>query len=155
MDKKEDNILYNIGSEDTSQTRQRKLSMLEALKKCLGIVSVAVEEAGIARALHYQWLDNDPEYKKAVDSIKEVKMDFIESKFYENVRDRDPASVLFGMRTLCKDRGYIEKQIIEQFHHNGDKYDETVEKARLELEDMIKQVKKPDEVKPDEYEIDE
>ncbi len=57
----------------------KKEAMIEALEKSLGIVSTAVKMAGISRGTHYNWLKEDTDYKKAVDSIQDGVLDFAES----------------------------------------------------------------------------
>ena len=47
----------------------KKRAMVKALKKTLGIVTDAIDKVGIARSTHYDWLNDDPSYKKAVDDL--------------------------------------------------------------------------------------
>ena len=51
------------------KNRQHKKAMLEALEKSLGVVTSACKSVGIGRSTHYLWLDNDPEYRRAVEDI--------------------------------------------------------------------------------------
>ena len=44
-----------------------KKAMIEALTQSLGIVTSACKAVGISRTLHYNWYNEDAEYKKAVD----------------------------------------------------------------------------------------
>lgn len=87
--------------------------MLEALKKSLGVVSTACEEVGISRQTHYNWLNDDPEYKSAVEDIAESAIDFAESKLYEQIKDKDTTATIFYLKTRGKKRGYIEKTEID------------------------------------------
>lgn len=64
----------------------RKEAMLEALELTLGIVTDACKIIGIARQTHYDWMANDEDYRKAVDSIMEISLDFVESKLFETIR---------------------------------------------------------------------
>jgi len=54
--------------------------MLQALEKSLGIVYSACRIAGVGRATHYRWLETDSEYRAAVLDIKNVALDFVETK---------------------------------------------------------------------------
>ena len=97
----------------SEQTEQRKKAMLEALDASLGIVSTAAKKANIGRTQHYEWLKEDPEYKKAVQEVQESVLDFAESHLYKLVKEGNPAATIFYLKTKGKKRGYIERQEIE------------------------------------------
>lgn len=86
----------------------RKKAMLEALRRSLGVVTRAAEVAGIDRTTHYKWMESDEDYKEAVEDMGEVALDFAESKLHELIKDKNPASVIFYLKTRGKKRGYIE-----------------------------------------------
>lgn len=90
-----------------------KKTMLDALERSLGIVSTACEKANIARATHYRWLQEDPEYKEAVRMVEERTIDFAESHLHALIKDKNPAATIFFLKTKGKNRGYIERQEIE------------------------------------------
>lgn len=87
--------------------------MLEALERSLGIVSTAAEKAGIDRATHYRWLQDDPEYREAVRMVEERTIDFAESHLHALIKDKNPQAVIFYMKTKGKTRGYVERQEIQ------------------------------------------
>ncbi len=84
--------------------------MLEALEKTLGIVTTACNQVGINRKTHYQWLKLDPAYKEAVDEIRNVAGDFVESSLMKCIKEGKEASIIFYCKTKLRNRGYIEKQ---------------------------------------------
>ncbi len=86
--------------------------MIEALEKSLGIVTTACKTVGIGRTTHYLWLDEDPEYKAAVNSIKDIVLDFAESKLHKLIEAGDTGATIFLLKTLGKRRGYVERQEI-------------------------------------------
>ena len=90
-----------------------KKDVLEALERSLGIVSTACEKAGINRSTHYDWLKSDPEYKEAVRLIEERTIDFAESHLHALIKDKNPAAVIFFLKTKGKARGYVERQEIQ------------------------------------------
>lgn len=109
---------------DTGNIKKKK--MVEALRKCKGIVSHAAEVAGVSRKTHYEWLKTDEEYKAEVEAIDEGTIDFVESKLFElingvtlgkevdgevKVYDAPPCktSIIFYLKTKAKSRGYIER----------------------------------------------
>ena len=120
------------------QTEHHKENMLDALKLCLGVVATACRKVNVGRTQHYQWLIDDPEYKKRVDEVKEEAIDLAESKIFQLINgfklpelhisnykgkitktelDRhyppNVASIIFYLKTQAKKRGYIERQEIE------------------------------------------
>lgn len=86
-----------------------KKAMLEALEKSLGIVTTACKTVGIDRSTHYDWLKKDEAYKKAVDDIENITLDFAESQLHRQIKDGNTASTIFYLKTRGRKRGYIEK----------------------------------------------
>jgi hypothetical protein len=87
----------------------KKKAMIEALEKSLGIVTTAAKKVGIDRTTHYKWLDADEDYKKAVEDISDIAIDFAESKLHEQIGNGEVASTIFYLKTKGKRRGYIER----------------------------------------------
>ena len=83
--------------------------MLEALEKSLGIVTTAAKQIGIDRSTHYKWMESDPEYKKAVEALSDVALDFAESKLHKSIEAGSDTATIFYLKTKGKKRGYIEK----------------------------------------------
>lgn len=94
-------------------TTATKTAMLEALEKSLGIVTTACQSVGIDRATHYRWLQSDPQYKASVESIADKTLDFAETHLHALIKDKNPAAVIFYLKTKGKGRGYVERQEIE------------------------------------------
>jgi len=94
----------------------KKTAMIEALTKSLGVVTTACNQVGIARKTHYEWYNEDIDYKKAVDDISDVALDFAESMLYKQIQDKDITATIFYLKTKGKRRGYIEKTEVE---HSG------------------------------------
>jgi len=95
---------------NTSDTKKK---MIESLEKNLGIVSVASKNAGIHRSTHYAWYKEDEDYRKLVDEIHNVCLDFAESKLFENIRENRETSIIFYLKTRGKERGYVERQEVD------------------------------------------
>lgn len=90
-------------------TNMNKKAMIEALEKSLGIVTTACKQVGIARVTHYDWMNNDPEYKAAVESIADLALDFAESQLHKQIQNGEVSSTIFYLKTKGKKRGYIER----------------------------------------------
>lgn len=87
----------------------KKAAMLQALEKTLGVVTTAADKAGIGRQTHYDWMESDPAYKRAVESLADVALDFAESQLFKQVKEGNVASTIFYLKTKGKGRGYIER----------------------------------------------
>ncbi len=97
-----------------NKTEQHKKAMLEALEQSLGIVTSACKKVGIGRTTHYEWLKTDEDYKKAVNSIEDIALDFAESQLHKQIKDGNTAGTIFYLKTKGKKRGYIERTEVQQ-----------------------------------------
>lgn len=108
----------------------RKRAMLEALEKSYGIVTKAAKSIGLERKTHYNWLEDDADYRKAVEELENVALDHSEDKLHQLIEgvwiqgkeDEDGeaqiyqvppnvSAVIFHLKTRGKKRGYIEKEV--------------------------------------------
>ena len=100
---------------EQERTKRAKEELLRQLSLRFGIVKNAYKAAGISRVIYYRWLQEDEEFRAEVDAIQEDAKDFVEAKLYDNINKNDTQSILFYLKTKCKDRGYTERTEIE--HH--------------------------------------
>ena len=82
---------------------------LKVFKKALGNVTIACENFGIERCTFYDWYNNDEDFHEKADAVKEIRKDFLESAFDKRVKAGDTTAIIFGLKTQCKDRGYVER----------------------------------------------
>ena len=82
-----------------------KKAMIEALEKSLGVVTTAAKSVGIDRSTHYKWMENDPDYKEAVDSIQDIALDFAESQLHKQISNGEVSSTIFFLKTKGRKRG--------------------------------------------------
>lgn len=115
-----------------TKTDINKKRMLEALEKSLGVVTSACKMSGIPRGVFYEWYNEDPEFKKDVDDLKEVVIDFAESQLHKSVSEGNTTAIIFYLKTKGKSRGYIERQEIE---HSGEIKDIVVNVTRNAVKD--------------------
>lgn len=96
--------------------------MLEALIETGGIVTPAAEKAGIGRTTHYRWLDEDPDYEKAVSEVGEICADTAESKLWNLVNHENEKIRLGALKIYlpakARDRGYGTQ--IRENKHSGE-----------------------------------
>jgi hypothetical protein len=90
----------------------KKESLLKALEKSLGIVTVACKNADIPRSTYYKWINEDAEFAAAVRDIENVALDYAESKLHKQIGDNSTAATIFYLKTKGKKRGYVERQEI-------------------------------------------
>ena len=89
-----------------------KKQIVEALEKSLGIVTTAVKTVGIHRSTFYNWYNDDEEFRKEVDGISDIALDFAESQLHKQIQGGNPTSTIFYLKTKGKRRGYVERQEI-------------------------------------------
>ncbi|MGG7036945.1 MAG: hypothetical protein ACI7YS_17385 [Flavobacterium sp.] len=96
------------------ETEIKKAAMIKAMEDALGVVTIACKTVGINRRTHYVWMEDDPEYKKAIEDISEVALDFAESKLHQSIQNGSDTATIFYLKTKGKKRGYIERSEIDQ-----------------------------------------
>lgn len=95
------------------KTEQHKKAMLDALEKSLGVVTSAAKTVGVGRTTHYLWMQEDKEYKAAVDELSDVAIDFAESQLHKQIKEGNSTATIFFLKTKGKKRGYIERQEVD------------------------------------------
>jgi len=91
----------------------KKEAMLAALEKTMGIVTKACKLTGVGRTTHYDWMRDDKEYKKKVEELENVALDFAESKLMKNIDSGDTTATIFYLKTKGKKRGYGDQMGID------------------------------------------
>ena len=98
---------------ERESTTKKKVLMIEAMTKSLGIVTNACKAVGINRATYYDWMEKDATFKAEIDLIDEVAIDFVEGKLLSKIGSGDTTAIIFYLKTKAKKRGYIEKVDID------------------------------------------
>jgi hypothetical protein len=91
--------------------------IIEALHASGGLIQPASISLKVTRKTLYDWIKNDPELQEYQESEKEANIDFAEGQLKKLMRDENPTAILFYLKTIGRNRGYIEKQEIE--HQGG------------------------------------
>ena len=91
----------------------KKESMLDALEKSLGVVTVACKSANVPRSTYYKWIKEDEEFKQQVEELQNVVLDFAESTLHKLIADGNTAATIFFLKTKGKKRGFVEKQELD------------------------------------------
>lgn len=98
----------------TNNSEHIKKQLIEALEKTLGVVTTACKMVECGRTTFYEYYNTDPEFKKEVDSISNITLDFAESQLHKKIKEGDTTSIIFYLKTKGKSRGYIEKTEVDQ-----------------------------------------
>jgi len=106
----------------------KKETLLQALENSLGIVSTACNRTGISRSSFYKWYKEDEEFRKKVDEIDNLKLDFVESKLFKNIENEKEKSIIFYLQHKGHKRGYIQRQNI-----NLTSNEEDIKKIEIEI----------------------
>ncbi len=80
---------------------------------------------GIDRKTYYNWIKTDILFKSQIDDILEDKIDFVESKLIEKIKENDLRAIIFYLKTKAKHRGYSEKYEIE--NNDTKKFDNQIQ----------------------------
>lgn len=86
---------------------------LRAFIDCGYHLTNALDKSGIARATYYNWKEEYPHFNRALDLCRERFVDNIEEAFSNLIKDKNPQAVLFGLKTLGRNRGYAETMKVE------------------------------------------
>ena len=92
-----------------TQSDTRKRAMIEALESSLGVVSTSCEVVGISRQTHYDWMKTDETYRKSVEALDDVAIDFAESQLHQLIKAGNVVATIFYLKTKGKRRGYVER----------------------------------------------
>lgn len=121
----------------TKSNINKKTVVIEKMKKTLGNITASCEAAQIARTTYYDWYEKDAKFRAAIDAISESCIDFAESSLMQQIKDGNPTSTIFYLKTKGKKRGYVEKIETEQKIESVVTFDD---KKRY-LDELIEQLK--------------
>lgn len=103
----------------SSKVHILKKSMIISLENSLGVVTTACKalsekdniemEWNSLRRRHYQWMESDAEYKKTVNDIENITLDFVETQFHKQIKEGNTACIIFHLKTKGRNRGYSEE----------------------------------------------
>lgn len=83
-----------------------KKNLIDAMVDSLGVIKTACESCKCSRQSYYDFMRDDEEFKKAIETSKRASHDYVRSILIENIKAKKEASVFFYMKTQM---GWIEK----------------------------------------------
>lgn len=92
----------------------------EAIKNSKGILTVVAQKCGVTRNAVYVYIENHPELKPDLQNERESMTDFTEGKFFQAINNNENWAISLYLKTLGKNRGYVERQEIVSNVNNDD-----------------------------------
>ena len=91
-----------------------KKALVKALGKSLGVVTTACKNADCSRETFYKYYREDDVFKKKVDDVSNIALDFAESQLHKQIGTGNTSATIFYLKTKGKKRGYIERTEVDQ-----------------------------------------
>lgn len=93
-----------------------KKAFIEAYRANMGNATKASEAVGINRRTFSRWCNSDKEFAKLCEEVKEEQIDLAESELRKLVKSGNITAVIFTLKTIGKERGYIERTETETYN---------------------------------------
>lgn len=91
-------------------TEEFRQEVLNEFRKSMANVTLTCRHMRISREVFYEWVDKYPDFASEVNYIKEhERQDFVEHALFDRIQKGDTSAIIFACKTLCKNRGYIER----------------------------------------------
>jgi hypothetical protein len=100
---------------DNAKTSTTRAKFLHAFEQSFGNISASCEFAGISRPTYYRWMQSNTRvnlrFQQQIERILpgERKLDYMEGKLMQRVEAGDTTAIIFGLKTLGRERGYSER----------------------------------------------
>ena len=88
--------------------------VIGAIRGTFGIKTAAAEALGCTRQTIDNYIKRHPTIARAYQEERERLLDMAESKFAQAIKGGEWAAISFALRTLGRNRGFVERQEIEQ-----------------------------------------
>jgi len=96
--------------QDKSAERQ---VFAELFAKSLGNVTATCNKLNITPTTYYRWRKKYPEFSDECDAVKNIALDFVESKFMKAIGEGNVIAMIFYLKCHGQARGYIERQQLD------------------------------------------
>lgn len=115
-DTKHQSATLNDGGAAASFASPLKKAFIDAYRANMGNATEASKAVGIHRTTYRRWYNADPEFAALVDEVKEEQIDLAESELRKLVKSGNITAVIFTLKTIGKERGYIERTETETYN---------------------------------------
>lgn len=84
--------------------------VIEAIDDKRGMVYLAAKMLGCSHQTVYRYAKRHPTVQYAIDANRGVMLDTAELKLWQGIQAGESWAVQFALRTIGKDRGYVERR---------------------------------------------
>ena len=88
--------------------------IIKALQKKKGLIFLAAKMLGCDPKTVYKRAKESPAVQECIDTERGKIVDTAESKLFGRIEKSDPWAVTLLLKTLGRDRGYVERQEVDQ-----------------------------------------
>ena len=83
--------------------------IIQALTETTGMIYLAARKLGCSHTTIYNYAKRHPTVQKAIDANRGELLDHAESKLRDAIMEGESWAVQFALRTIGRDRGYVER----------------------------------------------
>lgn len=106
---KEEGLFTEADLQGNGATKRKKKAFLKALRSTLGVITPAATKVGIKSVKTiYIWKEKDEAFRTLMMEQKDNALDFAESSLFGQIRDKNPMSTMYYLRTQGRHRGWAE-----------------------------------------------
>lgn len=87
--------------------------LLSEIETQCGNISAIARSFGVRRQSVSEYIERRPELKQALADAREGMLDEAENALLDAIRSKEGWAVCFALKTIGRNRGYVEKQEIE------------------------------------------
>lgn len=84
--------------------------VIKAIRDRKGIISSVADALGVSRLTVYNYAQRHPTVHQALQDERERMVDTAESALYVALANKEPWAISLTLKTLGKNRGYVERQ---------------------------------------------
>lgn len=106
----------NVNSISSLDLSEKEIKFLEEFPKNNFHIEKTLTQIGEGFTGYYYWKNKNPDFVKALEVMRDARVDLIEDAFQDLIKERNPQAVMFGLKTLGRHRGYVDRQ---EVHHKG------------------------------------
>jgi len=104
-------------------------AVAEALRQCGGYRSHAARMLDCAPSTITRFINRHPSVRQVLDDIEAELLDLAESNIVALLKQKDPTTTFFVLRTKGRERGWVEKNLHEHFGKDGGPIEQSVSHA--------------------------
>ena len=83
------------------------------ISSSFGNITTIAKRLGVNRSTVYGYIKRWAGVREAIDDARETRKDLVEDKMMKRIMEGSDTMVIFFAKTQMKDRGYVERQEIE------------------------------------------